>query len=74
MVVVVVYVVTEERRTEMAMLKTPSHQCQQVIGIHNGSVGSVRCPYPAYRRVNGLFYCRTHGRIHKTHTHCVSCK
>ena len=61
---------SEERRTEMAMLKTPSHQCQQVI---NSPSGPIRCPYPAYKRVNGLFYCRTDARRHKTHTRCVSC-
>jgi len=54
----------------MAMLKTPSHQCQQVI---NSPSGPIRCPYPAYKRVNGLFYCRTDARRHKTHTRCVSC-
>ena len=54
----------------MAMLKTPYHQCQQVI---TGPSGRVRCPYAAYKRVNGAFYCHTHGRIHKTHAQCTSC-
>ncbi|KKK91854.1 hypothetical protein LCGC14_2708790 [marine sediment metagenome] len=54
----------------MAMLKTPYHQCKQVI---HGPSGQVRCPYAAYKRVNSIFYCRTHGRSHKRHVQCVSC-
>ena len=54
----------------MTLLRTPSHQCQQII---HGPSGRIRCPYPAYKRTNGKFYCRTDARRHKMHTHCASC-
>lgn len=54
----------------MVKLNTPSHQCQQVI---NGPSGRVRCPYGAYRRVNGAWYCRTDARRHRKHTSCITC-
>ena len=55
----------------MALLRTPSHQCQQII---NTVSGRIRCHHPAHKRVNGKFYCRTDARRHRLHTRCLSCQ